>query len=123
MLIPTGATVEFLNSTRARTRTSWNGRLRGARRMTATTENVPTDPSPDPSTPPPPTPSVRPIPPADAGGLQKPTSMPLGSTTTSTPGPAMWRIGSAAASLTAENTTGHRDHPHRRLSRANSGAA
>ncbi len=50
-------------------------------------------------------------------------SMPLGTTATSTSGPAILRMGAAATSLTAESTTGQRLQRKRRSSRAKAGAA
>ena len=78
--------------------------MRGASRMTDTTVTVPT---------------------SRGSGVtdQVALSMPLGTTATSTSGPAILRIGAAATSLTAESTTGHRLQWNRRSSRAKIGAA
>ncbi len=49
--------------------------------------------------------------------------MPLGSTSTATPGPAILRIGAAATSLTDESTTGQSAQWKPLSSRLNTGVA
>jgi len=83
---------------------SWSGRFRGARRITEMRFTV------DGSW-------------ATGSTFQAAFSMPLGSTITGRSGPAIRRIGSAATSLTADNTTGQRDQRPSRSSPAKAGVA
>jgi hypothetical protein len=74
---------------RSASRTSGIARLRGARRMTASSRTSSGSP-------------------ATRVTRQASTSIPLGTSVTGTSGPTMRRIGSAAASLTAVSTTPER---------------